>query len=161
MKSFGNSDSSKGDSMKWVLLLALGLLPIEVAAREMDYNDQHAALAKQYTRHLKYGCTDTQAINQVELMEQGLTYSLAEIQKGKWSSQQLIRLHQTYADHALKTVNTRLLVADAYLQHKCLDEADKTYRSVLISYIGSNYVAARQRAQVGIDDVRAARRPAQ
>jgi len=49
-------------------------------------------------------------------------------------------------------------IAESALKHDCLDFADKVYRSVISTYVGSGYAAHRQRAQIGIDDVRAAKK---
>ncbi|MBC2777123.1 hypothetical protein [Parasphingopyxis marina] len=48
-------------------------------------------------------------------------------------------------------------MADLYLTERCLDEADGAYRSILANFPGAIYSSYRQRAQVGIDDVRGQR----
>lgn len=48
----------------------------------------------------------------------------------------------------------QLEIADAYLAGGCLADADKLYRDVLIDFTSARHAAARQRAQIGIDDVR-------
>ncbi|MET4217839.1 hypothetical protein ABIB00_003051 [Bradyrhizobium sp. LB14.3] len=52
----------------------------------------------------------------------------------------------------------RLAIADLALKRRCLDIADQEYRQVLTVYAGVRYVALRDRAKVGIEDVRDARR---
>lgn len=47
--------------------------------------------------------------------------------------------------------------ADAALQRGCLDDADAVYRSLVAFYTGGAYAGIRDRAKLGIDDVRAAR----
>ncbi|MCI0365521.1 MAG: hypothetical protein L0Y44_16725 [Phycisphaerales bacterium] len=47
--------------------------------------------------------------------------------------------------------------ADVSLKRGCLDEADRTYRRLVEFYIGAAYSGIRDRARLGIDDVRAAR----
>jgi hypothetical protein len=47
-------------------------------------------------------------------------------------------------------------LADAAASHGCPKLADQVYREVIKTYIGSDYAAQRQRAQIGIEDVRAA-----
>lgn len=51
----------------------------------------------------------------------------------------------------------RFTLADALLRARCLDEADKIYRDTISTFTGSSYDALRQRAQIGVDDVRAMR----
>ena len=48
-------------------------------------------------------------------------------------------------------------IADSARKRGCLDFADGVYRYVISSFIGSGYTAHRQRAQVGLDDIRAVR----
>jgi hypothetical protein len=57
-------------------------------------------------------------------------------------------------------VASYLDLADAYLLGKCLDEADAIYRLVIRKYPGTAYEGLRERALLGVDDVRAARRAA-
>jgi hypothetical protein len=52
----------------------------------------------------------------------------------------------------------QLIVADVARKASCLDFADATYRDVIATFIGMGYVSHRQRAEIGIDDVREARR---
>ena len=48
-------------------------------------------------------------------------------------------------------------IADSARKRGCLNFADEEYRKVISLFIGSGYAAFRQRAQVGIDDIRAMR----
>lgn len=52
----------------------------------------------------------------------------------------------------------RLSAADALTRAKCYDQADELYRSVIATYTGASYAAFRERAKVGIDDIRDKRR---
>lgn len=54
-------------------------------------------------------------------------------------------------------ISQNLAFADAALEMRCLDLADETYRGVIATYTGTLWSSARQRAQIGVDDVRAAR----
>jgi hypothetical protein len=47
-----------------------------------------------------------------------------------------------------------LEVADAARDHGCKDAARRLYDAVIGTYTGSAYAALRQRAQIGIDDLR-------
>lgn len=47
--------------------------------------------------------------------------------------------------------------ADSALGKGCLDEAEATYRELVTFYVGSAYDGIRDRATIGIDDVRTAR----
>ena len=47
-----------------------------------------------------------------------------------------------------------LEVADAARQHRCPDVARGLYDAVIATYTGSAYAALRQRAQIGIEDLR-------
>lgn len=51
--------------------------------------------------------------------------------------------------------------ADESLKRRCLDVADSTYRRLVEFYVGSAYGGIRDRARLGIDDVRTARATAQ
>lgn len=63
---------------------------------------------------------------------------LTETQKRKWAIQ--------------------FALAQAALTQKCLDLADGIYRDIIQTYTGSAYAGIRERARVGLDDVRDARR---
>lgn len=83
--------------------------------------------------------------------------------------QQAARDTRSYTDHQIASLtassrqiglvaaDSYLIVGDAYLKARCLNQADTQYRHVLATYPGASYVGVRQRAQVGIEDVRAAR----
>jgi hypothetical protein len=47
--------------------------------------------------------------------------------------------------------------ADEALRRRCLDDADRVYRRLVAFYTGSAYAGIRDRAKLGIDDIRAAR----
>lgn len=47
--------------------------------------------------------------------------------------------------------------ADEALRHGCLDTADAVYRDVFTFYVGATYAGIRDRAKLGIEDVRARR----
>jgi len=49
-------------------------------------------------------------------------------------------------------------LADAAKSKRCLDLADGLYRELINVYVGSAYSGIRDRARLGIDDVRAARK---
>jgi hypothetical protein len=51
-------------------------------------------------------------------------------------------------------------IADAYLTANCFKEANGIYRGVIRQYIGNSYAAFRERASIGIDDVRAGQQAA-
>jgi hypothetical protein len=53
--------------------------------------------------------------------------------------------------------DARFTLADALLKASCLDEADKIYRETITTFTGSAYDALRQRAEIGINDVRSKR----
>lgn len=61
-----------------------------------------------------------------------------------------------------QSINTaaelRLSAADSLTRAKCYDQADELYRSVIATYTGTSYVALRERAKIGIDDIRDKRR---
>ena len=50
-----------------------------------------------------------------------------------------------------------LEIADSARKRGCLDFADGVYRYVISTFIGTGYAAHRQRAQIGLDDIRAVR----
>ncbi len=48
-------------------------------------------------------------------------------------------------------------LADGALKNGCLDAADQAYRRIISFYTGSAYSGIRDRAKLGVDDVRAGR----
>lgn len=62
------------------------------------------------------------------------------------------------ADHeavAIRAISLRLTLADANLAHGCADAADALYRDAISTYTGGAYASYRERARIGVDDVRA------
>lgn len=62
-----------------------------------------------------------------------------------------------YTEAAAAQISSQLNLADAYLNAGCLDEADNLYRHIIMTFTGTAYAGVRQRAQIGVDDVRAGR----
>jgi hypothetical protein len=59
------------------------------------------------------------------------------------------------AKRALRSgAEIRLFTADEALKAGCMDIADAQYRHVLVTYISDIMMSYRQRAQLGVDDVR-------
>lgn len=54
--------------------------------------------------------------------------------------------------------NAVLTYADTALKKKCLDLADRQYRHIIDIYTGAAYGGVRDRARIGLDDIREARR---
>ena len=59
-----------------------------------------------------------------------------------------------FDDFTKEAINARFDIADTALKGDCLDIADENYRHVIKVYTGSSYAAQRDRAKLGIDDVR-------
>ena len=84
----------------------------------------------------------------------------AKIRKQYELFQRSIGSLENYFAHSLVrtglplTASFRLSVADKALKKQCLDIADDQYRQVMSIYTGSAYSALRDRAKIGIDDVR-------
>lgn len=75
-----------------------------------------------------------------------------------WQSEILRPMNRrNAAELAQLQITKQFQIADAFLARSCLDEADSLYRDVITTFLGGNYAAARQRAEIGIEDVRAAR----
>lgn len=55
-------------------------------------------------------------------------------------------------------INLLLSLGDAGLRKKCYDLAEANYKEVINVYVGLAYTGYRDRAKVGLDDIRAARR---
>jgi len=54
-------------------------------------------------------------------------------------------------------IKGRFLMADSYLALGCLDQADETYRGIQTRYSGSSFASVRERALLGVTDVRSQR----
>jgi hypothetical protein len=100
----------------------------------------------------------------IDSTEQAATANL-ELGRGEFSLYQRIRdtsylvKSKTHMNDALaqlqKNLDERFELADAALSAGCFSLADDGYRDVIKTHVGSDYQAARDRAKVGIDDVRA------
>jgi hypothetical protein len=58
---------------------------------------------------------------------------------------------------SLASVNYRLDLGDLFLKHKCWEQADFYYRFVIENFSQPFYAGKRDRAKIGIDDIRSAR----
>lgn len=68
---------------------------------------------------------------------------------------------ETLVEYNQDSASLDLEIADVALAAGCLDVAEDMYRHVITRYIGFAYSAYRQRAQIGIEDVRTQRRRAE
>lgn len=68
------------------------------------------------------------------------------------------RASKVVEDSLPSLTDTHFRLADGLLKRRCLDGADLLYRDILTRFSGSSYEALRERAKVGIDDVRSFRR---
>jgi len=66
-----------------------------------------------------------------------------------------LKLHRQNVE---TSIAARFGIADTALKHGCIDIADENYRHIFKVYTGSLYNAHRERAKIGIDDVREKRR---
>jgi hypothetical protein len=66
-----------------------------------------------------------------------------------------LNLHR---QHVTGTLGASFIPANAALRSGCHNGADKVYRHIIQKYTGSAYTAQRERARLGIDDVREKRR---
>jgi hypothetical protein len=64
---------------------------------------------------------------------------------------------ETLVEYNQDSADLDLEIADVALSAGCLDTAENMYRHVIERYIGFVYAAYRQRAQIGIEDVRTKR----
>ena len=51
-------------------------------------------------------------------------------------------------------IDYRFIIADLALKKNCVNIADKNYRHIVSRYSGEAYRSHRERARIGIDDVR-------
>ncbi len=65
-----------------------------------------------------------------------------------------LKFYKIFTDTALQA---RFGLADLALKKKCFEIADQHYRHIVSRYTGSAYAAYRERAMIGIEDVRAKR----
>lgn len=69
----------------------------------------------------------------------------------------LLNFSELMKDSLYASGMQRLAIADLALQSKCLDIADQNYRYVIAKFPSEAFAGLRQRAQVGVDDVRSSR----
>lgn len=87
----------------------------------------------------------------------------AKLASDKWESYSIQYFNYVHGDRSAveevsKSLSGRLTLADAALKANCLDMADEIYREVISTYTGSRFAAFRERAKLGVDDVRAKRK---
>jgi len=89
----------------------------------------------------------------IELAQQ--EYSLyRQIRDASYLEKSKARMSKALAQ-LQKSLDERFELADAALSSGCFSLADDGYRDVIKTHTGADYQAARDRAKVGIDDVRA------
>ena len=67
------------------------------------------------------------------------------------------RFYRFSQDMRAKHTSTSFDFAEAAIEKGQLDDADQVYRGLIAFYSGASYSGIRDRARLGIDDVRAAR----
>lgn len=83
---------------------------------------------------------------------------LSQIWYLKWSNSDAIAT-RTLNERVLNTITPptiemNFFLADNLLLNSCLDSADEIYRAIINQYTGTRYIAIRERAKIGIDDIR-------
>ena len=73
---------------------------------------------------------------------------------GRYSNVQKLDASRTLDVLNPLAIKARFLMADAYLASGCLDQADNTYRSIQTRYSGSSFASVRERALLGVTDVK-------
>ncbi|MEQ1543511.1 hypothetical protein [Methyloglobulus sp.] len=68
-------------------------------------------------------------------------------------------LYSRYRSDLIRNYHTELAFgyADVALKKGCLDDADNVYRGLISFYVGDAYSGIRDRAKLGIDDIRSMR----
>lgn len=169
--------------MRWVILLLLiyfifsshsfayTISELEINQRQLEID---ADLAKEklpnayekvlaITQNKKMSCSSpawTEVMSELRLVAEKASWWDKKANEPIASSSD-IRISRTYrefADFLVGNILTILIeMADAALSFPCLDIADKNYRNVLSICNGGSCSALRERAKVGIEDVRAKR----
>lgn len=126
-----------------------------------DMNDRSKKIIVHLKTVAKTSPTDCQeeawqsALESVKTMELITSYRWLLVQSGTPSDRAKrgtnLRIHRSYAED---TITARFDIADTALNLGCLDIADTNYRQVFKVYTGRAYTAHRERAKIGIDDVR-------
>ena len=117
------------------------------------------AISNQQLANKTLSCTsigpsgDDLKIAKVDGLMQGLVNS-----QGKFPPYMQAGLSRAIGSLGLEAGKLRLEMADGYLAAGCLPQADRLYRFVLANFSSPNFNGLRQRAQIGIDDVRSQRR---
>jgi hypothetical protein len=94
------------------------------------------------------------AIGDVQDLQEAARNSLIHYDDLESVARKNRELGQAYGQYVFDVLS---IVADYSLQRGCLDVADKYYRSIVNIFTGTSYASYRQRAQIGIDDVRSRR----
>jgi hypothetical protein len=120
-------------------------------------------LTSNYTSDTAHECTDRRMklantmLQIIEALSGVYQRSLEPDDRGNYSNVQLREMLR--ATEALNEValQSTFEIADTFKKVGCLDDADQLYRRVQSQYVGSAYVAQRERAATGIEDIRALR----
>lgn len=115
------------------------------ALSQKDTGCKHASWEKG-----KIATIEIEAIadNRWDVSQSGLVY----FRRVPKAAQVNLNFFELFTDTAIKS---RFGLADLALKKECLDIAGSHFRHALNKYTGSAYAAYRDRAKVGIDDVRA------
>jgi hypothetical protein len=145
------------------LVVSLGVTP-SWAYSASELNDRQRSLAEEFVKDVaKTQCKPEQRFNYL------IQDRLSLIESKKQLARTLSRVRKvTQTEEALEAdelteglTGNIFLIADNSLKLGCLDLADEYYRKIINIFVGAAYVAYRQRAQVGIEDVRVERQRVQ
>lgn len=74
-----------------------------------------------------------------------------------WTSLSSVGLRRYAAEARERHAALAFAFAEEALNRGCLDDADRVYRRLIEFYVGAGYSGIRDRARVGVEDVRSAR----
>lgn len=108
------------------------------------------ALSRLSTEQCKSGTWNSMTAAVVEIERIASKY-MASVDQGYRASRSNLEIFRYNSEGA---IGARFEIADTALRLGCLEIADANYRYILAKYVGSAYAGQRDRAKIGIDDVR-------
>jgi hypothetical protein len=138
-----------------VVILALSMSAAQAADELLDGG------ALRYARALSRSCNadhvDFEAVINVSMTLVHRAQQNADLRFDEGLYHESREIRQTGFKFAGELASRLFLVADQALKSGCLTVADRYYHRVIDIFTGTAYASYRQRAQIGIDDVRSRR----
>jgi hypothetical protein len=141
--------------MRILIVFSLVLLSVNVQAAPQSTQELFDGGVASFAASTSGGCEYDEHYNRAKLM-MDIQELIAQGHQAQLRTSTKAADFELVVRESRQSAANRIKLADVLTAKECFDVARELYLSVIDDFPGSVFAAARQRAQIGIDDLRAA-----